>query len=105
VKPLQDSGLFQDVKVYDTIPDILRDVNAGQLEGGFADYPIVAYNLQQGRFPEVRLVRSYRPSVVGSVAIGVRKGDADLLARINAALVKLKADGRLQTLLARWGLE
>jgi polar amino acid transport system substrate-binding protein len=105
VKPLQDSGLFQDVKVYDTIPDILRDVNAGQLGGGFADYPIVAYNLQQGRFPEVRLVRSYKPSVVGSVAIGVRKGDTDLLARINAALAKLKGDGRLQTLLARWGLE
>jgi polar amino acid transport system substrate-binding protein len=105
VKPLQDSGLFADVKLYDTIPDILRDVNGGLLQGGFADYPIVAYNLQQGRYPEVRLVRSYKPGVVGQVAIGVRKGDADLLARINAALAKLRADGRLQALLARWGLE
>ena len=40
------------------------------LKAGFADYPIVAYNLQQGRFPDVRLVTGYKPMVVGSVGIG-----------------------------------
>jgi len=28
-------------------PDILRDVNTGRLKAGFADYPILAYNLKQ----------------------------------------------------------
>ena len=51
VKPLQDSGVFSEVKIYDTIPDIMRDVNAGRVAAGFADFPIVAYNLQLGRFP------------------------------------------------------
>src|SRR5512141_2005367 len=79
VDALKKTGLFAEVKAYDTIPDILRDVNTGRLKAGFADYPILAYNLKQGGFPEVRLVDSYKPTIVGTVAIGVRKGDADLL--------------------------
>src|SRR5207247_2897513 len=47
VKPLQDSGLFKEIKVYDSIPDIIRDVNVGRIKAGFADYPIVAYQLAQ----------------------------------------------------------
>ena len=104
VEPLKKSGLFADVKIYDSIPDILRDVNAGRLQAGFADYPILAYNLQQGLFPQVRLVRSYKPSVVGSVGIGVRKNEPELLGKINASLAKLKADGTLNKILAKWGL-
>lgn len=105
VDPLQKSGLFSEVKLYDTIPDIMRDVNAGRIKAGFADAPIVAYNLQQGRFPEVHLVKGYKPMVVGSVGIGVRKADADLLKRVNASLAKLKGDGTIKKILVKWGLE
>src|SRR3954471_16131816 len=90
VEPLQKSGLFTEVKLYDTIPDIMRDVNAGRIKAGFADLPIVAYNLQQGRFPEVRLVKGYKPMVVGSVGIGVRKTDGELLQKGDTSLAKLK---------------
>lgn len=105
VEPLQKSGLFPEVKLYDTIPDIIRDVNTGRLKAGFADLPIVAYNIQQGRFPDVRLVTGFKPTIVGSVGIGVRKGDQDLLRRINASLAKLKADGSVKRILAKWGQE
>jgi polar amino acid transport system substrate-binding protein len=105
VDALKKSGLFADVKAYDTIPDILRDVNTGRLKAGFADYPILAYNLKQGGFPEVRIVETYKPSVVGSVGIGVRKGDTELLARINASLAKLKANGTTDKILDKWGLK
>ncbi len=104
VEPLQKSGLFAEVKIYDTIPDILRDVNAGRLQAGFADLPIVAYNLQQGGFPGVRLVRSYASVITGSVGIAVRKSDPALLARINASLEKLRSDGTLQAIMTKWGL-
>ena len=60
VEPLKKTGLFADVKIYDTIPDIMRDVNAGRIKAGFGDFPILAYNLQQGNFPEVRLVKNYK---------------------------------------------
>jgi polar amino acid transport system substrate-binding protein len=105
VEPLQKSGLFPEVKVYDTLPDIIRDVNTGRLKAGFADYPIVAYNLQQGRFPDVRLVTGYKPMVVGSVGIAVRKTDQELLKRVNAGLAKIKENGTLKQILTKWGLE
>jgi polar amino acid transport system substrate-binding protein len=104
VDALKKTNLFSEVKVYDTIVDILRDVNTGRLKAGFGDFPILAYNLQQGMFPEARLVKSYKSTIVGSVGIGVRKSDGELLRKINASLDKLKADGRLNKILAKWGL-
>ena len=104
VDALKKTGLFAEVKAYDTIPDILRDVNTGRLKAGYADYPILAHNLRQGSFPEVRLVESYKPATVGTVAIGVRKGDQELKAKINASLAKLKENGGLAKILDKWGL-
>jgi polar amino acid transport system substrate-binding protein len=105
VDALKKTGQFSDVRAYDTIPDILRDVNAGRLKAGFADYPIVAYNLKQGGFPEVRIVDSYKPTIIGSVGIGVRKADQELLGKINASLKKLKENGTVAKILDKWGLK
>ncbi len=82
VDALKKTGLFSEVKVYDTIPD-----------------------LKQGGFPEVRLVESYKPTIVGTVGIGVRKADQELLQKINASLAKLKANGAVDKILDKWGLK
>jgi len=105
VKPLQDSGLFKEVKVYDTIPDIIRDVNLGRIKAGFADYPIVAYQIAQGGFPETRLAKDYKSMLTGSVGIAVRKGDKPMLDKVNASLRKFKSDGTTEKILASWGLK
>ncbi|AWN48316.1 amino acid ABC transporter substrate-binding protein [Methylobacterium terrae] len=105
VDALKKSGQFSDVKVYDTFPDMLRDVNAGRVKAVFADAPIIAYNLKSGNFPNAHLVGSYKPVVVGSVGIGVRKDDAALLAKINAGLSKIKENGELARILEKWGLQ
>jgi polar amino acid transport system substrate-binding protein len=105
VDPLQKSGLFSEVKIYDNIPAILADVNSGRLKAGFADKPILAYNIKQGLFPEVRLVNSYVSTVTGSLGIGVRKSDGELLARINTSLDNLTRDGTVKKILAKWGLD
>lgn len=105
VGQLQGAGIFSEVKIYDTLPDVLRDVNAGRIAGGVADEPIVAYNIKQGHFPNVRLVKGYKPIALGSVGLGVRKGDAELLKKLNSGLAKMKADGSLKAILTKWGLE
>src|SRR5262249_15130594 len=105
VDALKKTGLFAEVKAYDTIPDILRDVNAGRLKAGFADYPILAYNLNQVCFPDASIDESNKPATVGSVGIGVRKGDTELLNKINASLAKLKANGTVNKILDKWGLK
>lgn len=104
VDALQKTGLFPEVKLYKTSPDLLADVNAGRVQAAFADAPIMAYTLQQGQFPNVRLVKSYQPIITGSVGIGVRKSDGELLKKVNAGLAKVKADGSLDKILAKWGL-
>ncbi|AWB21727.1 amino acid ABC transporter substrate-binding protein [Methylobacterium currus] len=105
VDALKKSGQFPEVKVYDTFPDMLRDVNAGRVKAIFADSPIIAYNLKSGNFPNAHLVASYKPVVVGSVGIGVRKDDTALLAKINAGLAKIKESGELAKILEKWGLQ
>ena len=103
VEPLQKSGLFAEVKIYDNIPAILADVNAGRIQAGFADKPIVGYNLQQGMFADTRLVNTYTSTISGSVGIAVRKTDAELLKRVNASLDKLQKNGSVTRILAKWG--
>jgi len=104
VEPLKKTGLFAGVKIYDTIPDIMRDVNTGRLKAGFADYPILAYNVKLGNFPDLRLVTSFKSTIVGSIGIGVRKSDGELLKKVNTSLAKLKANGTVDKILAKWGL-
>ncbi|HJS73556.1 MAG TPA: ABC transporter substrate-binding protein [Vicinamibacteria bacterium] len=104
IDALQESGLFPEVKIYDSIADILRDVGVGRIEAGFGDHPIVAYQLGLGTHPEVRLVRSYQPRIVGSIGIGVRKGEGELLGRINVSLTRLKENGTIAKILAGWDL-
>ncbi|MEO8488086.1 MAG: ABC transporter substrate-binding protein [Betaproteobacteria bacterium] len=105
VKPLTDSGLYKEIKVYDTIPDIIRDVNVGRIKAGFADFPIVAYQLAQGGYPETRLAKNYKPVLTGSVGIAVKKGDKAMLDKVNASLRKFKGDGTIDRILATWGLK
>src|SRR5437764_269995 len=88
----------------DTNPDIIRDVNTGRLKAEFGDYPILAYTVQQGNFPDLRLVKSFKSTIVGSIGIGVRKTDADLMKKVNTSLAKLKANGTVDKILAKWGL-
>ena len=45
----------------------------------------------------------YKPVTVGSVGIAVRKGDTELLAKINASLAKLKSNGTTTRILEKWG--
>jgi polar amino acid transport system substrate-binding protein len=83
----------------------MRDVNLGRIKAGFGDYPIVAYQLSQGAFPETRLAKNYKAAVVGSVGLAVRKGDKATLDKLNAALTKFKANGTIDRILGSWNLK
>lgn len=97
------SGAAQ-VNAYDSLGDILRDVSNGRLEAGVGDYPILAYNLAQGNFPQVRLVKSYKPGMIGPINIAVKQNNKELLARIDKSLETMQKDGRLDAILKKWGL-
>lgn len=101
---MKASGVFSEVVVYDSLPDIMRDVANGRIDAGAGDFPILAYNIAQGRFPQLRLVKSYEPAVVGPINIAVKKGETDLVKRINGSLAKMRQDGRMAAIKTKWGL-
>jgi len=105
VEPLKNSGIFKEVKVYDSLADVIHDVGLGRIKAGFGDYPIVAYQISQGVHKGVRLVKEHKPIVNVNIGMALRKGDKERLAKLNASLAKLKADGTLDTILRKWGLK
>lgn len=104
VEPLKKTEGIQEVKLYEGSQDMIRDINAGRIQAGLLDYPIAAYILSQGANPNVRLDKNYKPTVMGSIGIGANKDNPELLAKVNAALTKLKANGTIDTILKKWGL-
>lgn len=101
VEPLRDAGL--DVRTYESIGEIMRDLSLGRIQAGFGDAPIVSYQIAQGTFRGVRLLPDYRPSMVGAIGIASRKGDPNM-ARVNAGLASMKADGAMAALITKWNL-
>lgn len=104
VEPLQKSGLFSEVKLYETTADLMRDANAGRIDVGVLDYPIAAYAINQKHFPSLRLVTTYKATMPNNIGIAGRKGDTELMGKINTALAALKADGSIDAILKKWGL-
>src|SRR5215475_6288184 len=102
---LKKNGEFAEVKVYDSLADILRDVGLGRIKAGFGDAPILKYQISQNPDFKAKLVATYEPKMAGSVGIGVRKADTELLKKINASLAKLKGSGTLDKILVKWNLK
>lgn len=105
VEPMKKNPLFKEVKVYDSLADVLRDVSLGRIKAGFGDYPIVAYQIAQGVHKGVRLAKDHKPVVTVNIGMAVRKGDKATLAKLNESLAKLKANGTYDQVLTKWGLK
>jgi len=101
---LNKKGIFKEVRSYDSVADMTRDLSLGRIKAGLGDQPIMAYQLRQNTFPGVKLVDSYKPVNVGDVCLVVRKGDTETMARINKAIATVKADGTLAKIVQKWGI-
>lgn len=105
VTPLQNTGLFKEVKLYESIADIMRDVKLGRIKAGFGDAPIVKYQIAKNPMLGVRLSQGYKPMTTGDVALAVSKDDPDLLEKINTGIATIKGNGTLVQILDRYGLQ
>ncbi|GGB61568.1 amino acid ABC transporter substrate-binding protein [Tistrella bauzanensis] len=101
---LKARGTFGEIKLYDSIADIMRDVKLGRIKAGFGDKPIIAYQISQNPKMGVRLVEGYQPMKPGDVALAVSKENTALLDAVNAAIAKLKDSGALAKIFAKYGL-
>ncbi|MFL9866572.1 ABC transporter substrate-binding protein [Paraburkholderia fungorum] len=105
VDALNKKGIYKEVRTYDSVADIMRDVALGRIKAGFGDQPILAYQLQHNPNPQLRLVSGYQPSVKGQLCFVVRKGDTATLEQLNTGIKKIKADGTLTQIIKKWQVE
>jgi polar amino acid transport system substrate-binding protein len=84
---------------YDTQTMLYDDLARGRLDAVLMDHPAAVYYGVGSQLKNL-------PGQFGRIAYGVaiRKGDAKLLAKVNAALAKLIKSGQLRHIYERWGI-
>jgi polar amino acid transport system substrate-binding protein len=89
-----------DIKTYQTMPDVMLALKKGEVDAAAGDYAVM--------YPYVKNYPgdyAFAPSFLSEVeyfGIVINKDNKDLTAAINAALAKIKADGRYQTIYDKW---
>lgn len=103
VKPLEDAGaeLSLSGTPMESIGKLQSESVVGTIENGLQ----VNYRMRTSGLAGLRIVDTYRPILVGQLAFAVRKGDADLLMKLDRSLSKLEATGSVATIKKKWGLD
>jgi len=99
---LQNAGVRQ-IRTYENLIDILRDLKFDRIHAAYGDAPIFAYQLAQLKTLKMRLVKSFAPPSIEDVCLVFRKGEAELLQRTNAAIRQIKGI-KIKEIVAHWGL-
>jgi polar amino acid transport system substrate-binding protein len=87
-----------EVKRYEKIPQAFIELNNGRVDAVAADLPVVAkYTLEHSG---VKIVGE--PFTTENFGIAMRKGDTELLEKINTAVAELKQDGTYDEIYAKW---
>lgn len=101
---LKQKGIYKEVRSYDSVADMARDLALGRIKAAVGDQPIFAYQIAQKTFPNVKLANGYTSATQGDVCFIVRKGDTETLQRLNKAIAQVKADGTLASIVKKWGI-
>ena len=101
---LKARAIFKDVKAFPTLDGAVNAVKSGEVKGYLTNAAQMTYLQKHGQYQDVLVVRSYVPVHHSQGGIAVRRGETDLLNKINTSLGKLKANGTLKTLGDKWGI-
>ncbi len=89
-----------DVTLYDGNTDAMRDVVTGRLDVTLQDTPIVHF--YGPMFPNLRPIEA--PVSPGTYVIYAKKGETELISRINTALIVMLRTGELESIYKKHGL-
>ena len=101
---LQKTGGFSEIQVFDTDKDAWAAVASGAVKAAVTAGTTTMYAAKQGQLTGVRIVSSYQsPSTRPQVGIAVKKGNNELLGKINNSLARLEADGTVKAIFSKYG--
>lgn len=106
IDALNRHGGFKEVRSYDSVADMMRDLRLGRIRAAFGDRPIVAYQMATNpkQTKGLKLSDTYKSVVVGDVCIVMRQNDPETLAQVNKGIAAIKADGSLDRIIEQWKL-
>lgn len=96
-----------DLKTYESLDQMQIDLEAGRLDAGFSDVSAAKDFLgrpagENFALVDVKILSSSHPSLGEGVGVGIRHEDAELKAKIDAALCELINDGSLAKASEKW---
>ena len=104
VAPMKNIAGIKELKMYDSMPDMIRDVSLGRLDVAIGDGPVMLYNVANAGVKNVRVANAYQKQIAIDIGIAVRKGDKELLDSVNQGIAKIKANGTLDAILKKWNI-
>jgi len=104
---LQKTGGFSEIIIYDTQKDAWNAVASGQIKATITPGVETRYAAKIGDLPKgARLVDTYQSaSLKPRAALAVKKGNRELLEKLNIVLGRLESDGTLKSIFAKYGLD
>jgi polar amino acid transport system substrate-binding protein len=99
VPPLKQAGA--NVVEVEATANLITELAAGRVVATFNTNVNALFLVSTN--PGYKIVDSYAPMSLSEVALEVQKGNAPLLAKLNASIAKLKANGALKTIAEKAG--
>jgi polar amino acid transport system substrate-binding protein len=93
-----------DVSTYQDYFSLLADVRVGRIDLGVVDPPSVLYQIKARSISGVKLDPDYQAQKQWAVGACTQKNNPALLASVNDVITKMKRDGELHAILAKWGV-
>lgn len=105
VEPMKAQQGIKTLRMYDSMADMIREVALGRIDVAVGDGPVMLYTVQQSGSSKLRVVDDYQKQIRIAIGVAVRKGNSELLERVNGGVRKIKADGTLDAILAKWNVK
>ncbi|HEX9026130.1 MAG TPA: ABC transporter substrate-binding protein [Clostridium sp.] len=104
-KKWKENNLIKEVVILESTTELFDAIRNGKIDAGLADSIIINYHLMEEKDPLLRSLKDYTPELQGIMGIAVKKNDTSLLNALNKIIDEMKADGTLNAILAKDGLD
>ena len=89
------------VKVFDSVGEAFMELEKGGVDAVINDMPVTSYYIKTTGKDKVKTVGEVF-AAEDQYGIGVKKGNAEVLAKINDGIAKLKANGEYDKIYKKW---
>ena len=89
------------VKVFDSVGEAFMELEKGGVDAVINDMPVTSYYIKTKGKDKVKMVGEVFKAE-DQYGIGVKKGNADVLAKINDGLAQLQANGEYDKIYKKW---